>query len=96
VTPAPATPEAALAAAYEALRAWAGGQPSPGARPVGLALLLRAGLPAWLAMAGAWPVSAVPGERAGADRAVGPLAADADLTVVLAAMVAACRQEEAP
>src|SRR4051794_13900044 len=96
VTPPPATPEAALTAAYEALRAWAGGQPSPGPRPVGLALLLRAGLPAWLAMAGAGPAAAGPGEPARAGRAVGALAAHADLTVVLAAMVAASRQEEAP
>jgi hypothetical protein len=89
-------PGVALTAAYEALRAWSGGQPSPGPRPAGLALLLRAGLPAWLAMAGAWPVSAAPGELARAGRAGGPPAATADLTVVLAAMVAACRQEEAP
>ena len=95
MTPAPAVPGAALTAAYEALRARAGGQPSPGPRPAGLALLLRAGLPAWLAAAGAWPAPAGPGEPARAGRAAGPPAASGDLTVVLAAMVAACRQEEA-
>ena len=83
---------AALTAAYEELRAWAGGQPRPGPRPPGLALLLRGGVPAWLAAATARPPTAVPSAPAGVGHAAPPTAA-VELALVLATMVAACRPE---
>jgi hypothetical protein len=81
--------------AYEGLRAWATGEPCPGPRPPGLALLLRFGVAAWLA-AGAAPARRPPARAtppaAGGGRGPGPPAAAvvAGLTLVLAAMVAAC------
>jgi hypothetical protein len=83
---------AALTAAYEELRAWAGGQPRSGPRPPGLALLLRGGVPAWLAAATARPLAAVLSAPAGAGHAAPP-AAVAELALVLATMVAACHRE---
>ena len=89
---------AALTAAYEELRAWAGGQPRPGPRPPGLALCLRFGVPTWLAAATTrLPRQAAYAASPGAGQAAGlPAAAGTDLTLVLAAMVAACHQEVWP
>ena len=91
MTPPGGAAPAALTGAYEELRAWAGGQPRPGPRPPGLALLLRRGVPAWLAVI-ARPQTAVPSVPAGAGHAAPP-AAIAELALVLATMVAACRPE---
>ena len=86
---------AALTGAYEDRRAWAGGQPLAGPRPPGLALLLRGGVPAWLvAVTTRLPPAAARAAAPGAGHATGPPAAVADLTLVLATMVAACQQEE--
>jgi hypothetical protein len=79
-------------AAYEGLRAWATGQPLSGPRPPGLALLLRFGVPAWLAAA---PARRPPARATPLGAAHGPAAGPAGdvvagLTLVLAAMVAAC------
>jgi hypothetical protein len=78
--------------AYEGLRAWATGEPLPGPRPPGLALLLRFGVAAWFTAAPARrpPARATP-PVAGGGPGAGPAAAVvASLTLVLAAMVAAC------
>jgi hypothetical protein len=90
--PATAAP-AAVTAAYEHLRAWAGGTASPGPRPTGLALVLQRGLAAWLAATDRWC-------RPPARSALSPPAAAGapagELAHVLAAMVAACQQPEVP
>jgi len=79
---------------YEAARAWAIGAAEGGGRPPGLALLLRRGLPAWLAAWETWlPVQVGTDEPSGVDTAspTGPGAHA--LAVVLATMVEHCRRD---
>lgn len=81
---------------YEAARAWATGTAPQGGRPPGLALVLRRGLPAWLAAWETWLPA-----QAGAETP--PATARAALTesgahahavaVVLATMVEHCRRD---
>jgi hypothetical protein len=78
-------------AAYEELRAWATGRALPGPRPAGLAVLLRFGVPAWLAATAGRPPPTGRSVPPGAGPAAGPPApAVAALALVLATMVAAC------
>lgn len=48
------SPTSATTERYEAARAWATGTTESGERPFGLALLLRRGVPAWLAAWETW------------------------------------------
>jgi hypothetical protein len=84
---------AALTHHYEALRAWATAEAGPVARPPGLALALRLGLPGWLAARALWEPAAgttAPPPSNGA-------AARGDrLAALLASMVERCQQEQEP
>ncbi len=89
--PTPATTEQ-----YEAARAWATDAAGSGGRPFGLALLLRRGLPAWLAAWETWlPVQVGTDEPpdVGMASLTGPGAHDHALAGVLATMVEHCRRD---
>jgi hypothetical protein len=93
----PAVAPATLAAAYEHLRAWVGGQAPPGPPHAGLALVIRQGLPGWLAAAPAWSAAAAQASLPSAGAAGRLATAPAnEVAHVLAAMVAACRPLEVP
>lgn len=78
---------------YEAARAWARGTPEARGRPPGLAVLLRRGLPAWLAAWETWlPQQVGPPDQPGGDAVSPPESGTHALAVVLATMVEHCQR----
>lgn len=91
-----APPPAVVVDRYEAARAWATGTAQGAGRPPGLALVLRRGLPAWLAAWETWlPAQAGADEPldVGTTSPTRPCAHDHALAVVLATMVEHCRRD---
>lgn len=87
---------AIVAEQYERVRAWALDGPAAGARPAGLVVLLRRGLPAWLETAALWPPApaASPAPSRAADAA--PRPPTGPLVQVLASMLEPHRRKETP
>jgi hypothetical protein len=82
---------------YEALRSWMVDGPTGGTRPIGLALVLRRGLPAWLDGAALWlpaPARATPALTTSSDAAAALTAAP--VVQALATMVERAREEGTP
>jgi hypothetical protein len=80
---------------YETLRAWVMGQTEAVTRPAGLVLVLRQGIPGWLASWSLWLRSADPVPSSPpADTA--SMASTSSLALVLADMVEACQRETPP
>ncbi len=87
-SPAPATER------YEVARAWATGTAEETGRPPGLALVLRHGLPAWLAAWETWlPTQAGADAPLDVDPTAPPRSDAHALAVVLATMVEHCRRD---
>jgi len=82
---------------YEALRIWMLDGPTRGARPAGLALVLRRGLPTWLEEAALWlpvPEQATPALTVHSDAGTTPTTGP--VVQVLATMVEHAREEGMP
>ncbi len=82
---------------YEAARAWATGAEVSEGRPPGLALLLRRGVPAWLAAWETWLPAQAGTETPPATARTAPTglgAHDHAVAVVLATMVEHCRRDQ--
>ncbi len=89
-------PRCATTDRYEAARAWATGAAGSAGRPFGLALLLRRGVPAWLAAWETWLPAQAGAETPPATIRIALTESGAHahaVAVVLATMVEHCRRD---